>query len=105
MKSTSCTRVSYGPEGSTMTTPLFAFIVFEIKNLRFLEKAGLCFVLSCVITALDGMAKYSKQASSDSLPMTRPREPETGDSLTDSAEESQVGAAPGRQESVRVNAE
>lgn len=37
--------------------------------------------------------------------MTRPREPETGDSLTDSAEESLAGAAPGSQESVRVNAE
>lgn len=38
--------------------------------------------------------------------MTRPREPETGDSLTDSAEESQAeGAAPGSQESARVNAE
>lgn len=40
-----------------MTTPLVAFIVFKIKTLGFLEKAGLCFALSYVITALDGMAK------------------------------------------------
>lgn len=52
------------------------------------------------------MPRVPKQASTSSLPMTRPREPETGDSLTDSAEESQAGgAAPGSQESARVNAE
>uniref|UniRef100_A0A3Q3KW64 Kinectin 1 n=2 Tax=Mastacembelus armatus TaxID=205130 RepID=A0A3Q3KW64_9TELE len=37
--------------------------------------------------------------------MTRPHEPETADSLTDSAEESRVGAALGSLESARVNAE
>ncbi|KAK1893745.1 USP6 N-terminal-like protein [Dissostichus eleginoides] len=37
--------------------------------------------------------------------MTRPLEPETADSVTDSAEESQAGAALGSQESAGVNAE
>lgn len=51
------------------------------------------------------MSRLTKQAYASSLPMTRPREPETGDSLTDSAGESQAGAAPGSQESARVNAQ
>ncbi len=61
--------------------------------------------LPYVIAAPRGVPRITNQALPSSLAMTRPREPETGDSLTDSAEESQAGAAPGSQESARVNAE
>lgn len=67
-----------------------------------LKKAGL---LRNLLYACPVMRRVTKQAFPSSLPMTRPREPETGDSLTDSAEESQVRAAPGSRESARVNAE
>lgn len=50
------------------------------------------------------MARVTKQAFISRLPLTRPREPETEHSLTDSAEESQAGAALWRQETGRVYA-
>lgn len=77
----------------------------RFTNQDCLEKAGLSLALPCVVTAPAGVPGVTKQAFPSSLTMTRPREPETADSLTDSAEESQAGAALGSQESARVNAE
>lgn len=55
-----------------------------------LNEAGL-FVVACWVKTFPlGVLRDTKQASFSSLTMTRPREPETADSLTDSAEESEL---------------
>lgn len=88
-----------------MTTPLFAFVDSKIYDPMLSRKGGAIFCFALRDDGSGGAPGVLKQASPTRLTMTRPREPETADSLTDSAEESQAGAALGSQESARVNAE